>query len=209
MAPGETDAAALARELREELGIDVTVGARLGADVALTRRRRCAPTSSPRRAACCSPTITARCGGSAPTNSTSWRGCPPTGVAARLPPRLRARGPAARKPRRRFLARTLDIDTPVGGWYPRRLPTLAAEVARVKGFRDAYMRYTPAADSRSLPPPSRIMQPRVGLIGGYRCRSRDDLPGIGRTSRTSVVSGADVLRLSATECQFEHVEIAN
>jgi 8-oxo-dGTP diphosphatase len=35
VAPGESDAAALARELREELGIDVTVGARLGGDVAL------------------------------------------------------------------------------------------------------------------------------------------------------------------------------
>jgi 8-oxo-dGTP diphosphatase len=35
-APGESDAAALIRELREELGIEVTVGARLGADVALT-----------------------------------------------------------------------------------------------------------------------------------------------------------------------------
>jgi 8-oxo-dGTP diphosphatase len=34
--PGETDAAALARELAEELGIDVEVGARLGGDVALT-----------------------------------------------------------------------------------------------------------------------------------------------------------------------------
>ncbi|MGV0806127.1 (deoxy)nucleoside triphosphate pyrophosphohydrolase [Mycolicibacterium setense] len=31
----ESDADALARELREELGIEVTVGARLGADVAL------------------------------------------------------------------------------------------------------------------------------------------------------------------------------
>lgn len=36
VAPGEADAAALARELREELGIDVTVGARLGDDVALS-----------------------------------------------------------------------------------------------------------------------------------------------------------------------------
>jgi 8-oxo-dGTP diphosphatase len=34
--PGEGDAAALVRELREELGIDVTVGARLGDDVALS-----------------------------------------------------------------------------------------------------------------------------------------------------------------------------
>lgn len=34
-AVGESDAEALARELREELGIEVTVGARLGADVAL------------------------------------------------------------------------------------------------------------------------------------------------------------------------------
>ncbi|WP_422745497.1 (deoxy)nucleoside triphosphate pyrophosphohydrolase [Mycobacterium sp. WMMD1722] len=35
-AAGESDAEALARELREELGIDVIVGDRLGADVALT-----------------------------------------------------------------------------------------------------------------------------------------------------------------------------
>lgn len=35
VAPGESDAAALARELEEELGVDVTVGARLGPDVAL------------------------------------------------------------------------------------------------------------------------------------------------------------------------------
>lgn len=35
VAPGESDAAALVRELREELGVDVTVGARIGADVAL------------------------------------------------------------------------------------------------------------------------------------------------------------------------------
>jgi 8-oxo-dGTP diphosphatase len=33
--PGETEPAALARELAEELGIDVEVGARLGGDVAL------------------------------------------------------------------------------------------------------------------------------------------------------------------------------
>jgi 8-oxo-dGTP diphosphatase len=33
---GESDATALARELREELGVDVTVGARIGADVALS-----------------------------------------------------------------------------------------------------------------------------------------------------------------------------
>jgi len=36
VAVGETDARALARELREELGVDVTVGARLGGDVPLT-----------------------------------------------------------------------------------------------------------------------------------------------------------------------------
>ncbi|MDZ4236431.1 MAG: NUDIX domain-containing protein [Dietzia sp.] len=35
VASGETDDIALARELREELGIDVVVGARLGADVVL------------------------------------------------------------------------------------------------------------------------------------------------------------------------------
>ncbi|MGB3356433.1 MAG: NUDIX domain-containing protein [Mycobacterium sp.] len=35
VAAGETDESALARELREELGIGVVVGARLGADVAL------------------------------------------------------------------------------------------------------------------------------------------------------------------------------
>lgn len=35
VAPGETDDVALARELKEELGVDVTVGARLGVDVAL------------------------------------------------------------------------------------------------------------------------------------------------------------------------------
>ncbi|MDY6997710.1 MAG: (deoxy)nucleoside triphosphate pyrophosphohydrolase [Actinomycetota bacterium] len=36
VADGESDAQALTRELREELGIGVTVGARLGADVALS-----------------------------------------------------------------------------------------------------------------------------------------------------------------------------
>ncbi len=35
VAAGESDAAALVRELREELGITVTVGQRIGADVAL------------------------------------------------------------------------------------------------------------------------------------------------------------------------------
>ena len=35
VAPGESDAAGLARELREELGVEVTVGDRLGEDVAL------------------------------------------------------------------------------------------------------------------------------------------------------------------------------
>src|SRR5262245_31707795 len=34
--PGETDAAALARELAEELGIEVSVGRRVGRDVALS-----------------------------------------------------------------------------------------------------------------------------------------------------------------------------
>ena len=36
VAPGESDAAALARELQEELGVEVTVGGRLGADVPLS-----------------------------------------------------------------------------------------------------------------------------------------------------------------------------
>jgi 8-oxo-dGTP diphosphatase len=36
VAAGESEAAALARELHEELGVDVTVGPRIGADVALT-----------------------------------------------------------------------------------------------------------------------------------------------------------------------------
>lgn len=35
VAAGETDEVALARELREELGVDVSVGVRLGVDVAL------------------------------------------------------------------------------------------------------------------------------------------------------------------------------
>ncbi|MCT7657002.1 (deoxy)nucleoside triphosphate pyrophosphohydrolase [Mycobacterium deserti] len=35
VSPGESDSAALARELHEELGIEVTVGARIGHDVAL------------------------------------------------------------------------------------------------------------------------------------------------------------------------------
>jgi 8-oxo-dGTP diphosphatase len=35
VAPGESDAAGLARELHEELGVEVTVGYRLGGDVAL------------------------------------------------------------------------------------------------------------------------------------------------------------------------------
>jgi 8-oxo-dGTP diphosphatase len=35
VAPGESDAAGLARELREELGVEVAVGERLGDDVAL------------------------------------------------------------------------------------------------------------------------------------------------------------------------------
>jgi 8-oxo-dGTP diphosphatase len=36
VAPGESDAAGLARELLEELGVEVTVGQRLGDDVTLT-----------------------------------------------------------------------------------------------------------------------------------------------------------------------------
>jgi 8-oxo-dGTP diphosphatase len=36
VAPGETEAEALARELREELGVEVTVGERLGCDVPLS-----------------------------------------------------------------------------------------------------------------------------------------------------------------------------
>jgi 8-oxo-dGTP diphosphatase len=36
VAPGETEAAGLARELHEELGVEVTVGNRVGEDVALT-----------------------------------------------------------------------------------------------------------------------------------------------------------------------------
>ena len=35
VAPGETEAEALVRELREELGVDVTVGERIGVDVAI------------------------------------------------------------------------------------------------------------------------------------------------------------------------------
>jgi 8-oxo-dGTP diphosphatase len=36
VSPGETEAGALVRELREELGVDVVVGERLGADVAIS-----------------------------------------------------------------------------------------------------------------------------------------------------------------------------
>lgn len=36
VAPGESDAEALVRELDEELGVEVSVGARVGADVALS-----------------------------------------------------------------------------------------------------------------------------------------------------------------------------
>ena len=36
VAPGESDADGLARELREELGVEVTVGDRLGEDIALS-----------------------------------------------------------------------------------------------------------------------------------------------------------------------------
>ena len=54
VAPGESDADALARELREELGIDVAVGPRLGADVALspstTLRASSVPSTCPRGA---------------------------------------------------------------------------------------------------------------------------------------------------------------
>jgi 8-oxo-dGTP diphosphatase len=38
VAAGESDAAALVRELEEELGVEVTVGARLGRDVVLNDR---------------------------------------------------------------------------------------------------------------------------------------------------------------------------
>ena len=64
VAPGESDAAALARELHEELGVEVTVGARLGADVALNetmtlRAYRVTQTGGTLRAR----TTIARCGG--------------------------------------------------------------------------------------------------------------------------------------------------
>ena len=36
VAPGETEVTALARELREELGLEVVVGERIGADVAIS-----------------------------------------------------------------------------------------------------------------------------------------------------------------------------
>lgn len=54
VSPGESDEQALARELQEELGIEVTVGARLGADVilangAVLRAYRVAPLGSKRQ----------------------------------------------------------------------------------------------------------------------------------------------------------------
>jgi 8-oxo-dGTP pyrophosphatase MutT (NUDIX family) len=73
VAAGESDAAALARELHEELGVKVTVGPRIGADVALneTTTLRVTRHADRRR---CTPTITVHCGGSAPTSSTAWPG---------------------------------------------------------------------------------------------------------------------------------------
>lgn len=68
VAAGESDAQALARELREELDVHVRVGACLGADVALGPTNSCAPTASNSPTAAPTHTIIARCAGSPPRN---------------------------------------------------------------------------------------------------------------------------------------------
>ena len=85
VAPGESDAAGLARELHEELGVDVTVGDRLGDDVALNETMTLRAYRVTQTGGALQPQRPPRAAlGDAPTSWTTCRGCPPTGRGCRI-----------------------------------------------------------------------------------------------------------------------------